>query len=99
MTYSVDAYNLIDKVEGEFSLTIVLSRKKDGWLQMVTAMYGPNDQQRKPHLWREIREVRQRHNLSWIIGGDFNIIRFMNKHRGGIIIIGRELFNEVIDGL
>lgn len=43
VAYNEDFYNLINKVEGEFSLTALLSIKKDEWLQMVTIVYGPNN--------------------------------------------------------
>lgn len=79
VTYNEDIYNLIDTVEGEFTLTTVLGRKRDGWLQMVPTVYVSNDQQRRPQLWREIRRVRERYSMLWIIGGDFNIIKFMDE--------------------
>lgn len=93
-----DIYNLVDTVEGIFTLTTVLSRKMDVWQQIVTLVYGPNDQHRRPDLWREIKGVREQSNMPWIIGGDFDAVRFMDEQRGGDSNHReKELFDEVIN--
>lgn len=78
-------------VKGRFTLTEVLIRRIDVWQQMVTSVYGPNDQHRWPQLWREIKGVKEQYKMLWIIGGNFSIVRIIDEQRGGIITI-REKF-------
>lgn len=65
---------------------------------MVTSIYGLNDSQRRPQLWREIKGLKKHYNLPSIIGGDFNIVRFTDDRRGGDTNHWeREIFNDVIN--
>lgn len=90
-------FDLIEIWKGEFSLSVKIKRLADGWIQIVTIVYGPNDTQSHPLFWDEIRSIRNRCDSPWNIGGDFNITRFAHEKRGrDHHPRNREMFNEVI---
>lgn len=35
-------FDLIDHKEGRYSLSVIVERRADGWMQMVMAVYGPH---------------------------------------------------------
>ena len=51
-------------------------------------------------LWEELGDIRGLWNDPWCIGGDFNMIRFLNERRkGGRLSPSMRRFSEVIDDL
>lgn len=50
---------------------------------LITAVYGPNSGQRRSDFWSELDAVRARWAGLWCIGGDFNVIRFLEYKLGG----------------
>lgn len=61
----------------EFSLTLIVKQKSNDWIQKVTATYTPNHRDRRGALWEEIIEISCKNELSWVIGEDFNAVRYM----------------------
>lgn len=72
-------FEIIDSFSGSYYAIVVVRRRADGWSQMVTVVYGPNRSEERTELWKEIKEVRSLYDKPWIIGGDFNIIRYGHK--------------------
>lgn len=66
-----------------FSVSIIVEdlSARSKWL--LTAVYGPDDGQRRKELWKELNEVRGCWNGAWCIGGDWNIIRFPSERLEG----------------
>lgn len=71
----------------------------DRWVQIVTAVYGPNDKRLRTQFWKELTAIRDKHGEPWILGGDFNITRFANERRGHRTHKDREEFNLFISQL
>lgn len=48
-------------------------------------------------MWNEIREIGRQNNLPWVIGGDFNVVRYMEESRRDDNVPYRDAFNIIID--
>lgn len=67
---------------------------------MVIAIYGPNQSGRRANLWSEILRVRSWRLGTWVIGGDFNVVRFSDVRKGEDLNVQyRGQFNELIANL
>jgi len=67
----------------------------------LTAIYGENGHIDRRKMWEDLKMVEP-HNLKpWIVGGDFNCIRWPNEKCGGSGMneIAAKEFNECIDNL
>lgn len=60
----------------EASIEELTPKKKSQRKQIITAAYGPNRRRFRPQFWKDIRSIRNGWNLPWIIGRDFNDVRF-----------------------
>lgn len=69
--------------EREFSLSTMVVRVSDGWVQTISTIYGPNDSCLRPPFCNKIRHLRNINEGAWIITGDYDIIRFASERRGG----------------
>lgn len=49
----------------------------------MTAVYGPNQSSRWSDLWSEILRVRSLRSGPWVIGGVFNVVKFLDEKNGG----------------
>lgn len=58
------------------SLFVIVRCKSDNWMEIVSAVYGPNHSVDRGDFWNEIQEVQNWKQLLWIIGGDFNFVHF-----------------------
>lgn len=70
---------LIDNLQSPCSITIVLRTRADGYVWMLTNVYGPAERGGKEVLWDEFWFVRGLWQLPWILGGDFNCIIYILK--------------------
>lgn len=63
-------------------------------------VYGLNQSGHQADLWSEILRVRSWRSGPWIIGGDFNIVRFSDERKGrDLNNRDRGKFNELISNL
>lgn len=53
---------------------------------MATSVYGPATVNPKAAFWQELSQVVGMWNYPWLIGGDFNAIRYPNGKRAGCAI-------------
>ncbi len=58
---------------GSYSVNIVLRRKADGLLFMVSNIYGPNRASLRPDFFLELRSICSRTVGHWAVLGDFNV--------------------------
>lgn len=72
-----------DSWNGKFSSSVVVKDVGLGYSWVVTNVYGPNDARLRDEFWAELEDVRNRWDLPWCVGGDFNVIRFSHEKRGG----------------
>lgn len=68
---------------GQFSVSVLLKdvRSIAEWVAM--SVYGPATINEKVAFWQELSQVAGMWNCPWLIGGDFNAIRYPNEKRGG----------------
>lgn len=90
-------YEVLDTWALEFTLTVIVKPKANDWIQKFTTTYEPNQRDRKGALWDEIMEISCRNELPWVIGGDFNVVRYVKERRwGDHNTHDREVFNKII---
>ena len=73
---------LLDRV-GYCQMSVLFQDLENNADCVITAIYGPNLNQRRQEFWIELDTVRDRWNGAWCIGGDFNVIRFPEDKLGG----------------
>lgn len=56
-------YEILDSWAMEFTLTVILKQKANGWIQKITTTYGPNQRDRRGVLWDEIMEISYTNEL------------------------------------
>lgn len=90
-------YEVLDTWAMEFTLTVIVKQKNNGWIQKITVIYRPNQRDRRGALWDEIMEISCRNKLPWVIRGDFNVVRYVEERKGGDQNTQNiEVFNEII---
>lgn len=73
----------MDSLAKKFTQTVIVRQRINGWVQKITAVYRPNQRDRRAALWNEILEINDHYNLLWVIGGDFNVVIFLEEREGG----------------
>ena len=76
----------MDEFVGRFSVSILLKDVRCNAEWVATSVYGPSNAHEKVDLWVELSRMAGRWNLPWLLGGDFNVIRFPNEKKGGCTI-------------
>jgi len=51
---------------------------------VISGVYGPSYMELKAAFWEEFAHLSCYVNELWIIGGDFNITRYIDEHRGNL---------------
>lgn len=83
--------------KGEFSVSAEVEDLGTNKRQLITSVYGPNSNSKRPDLWRELNSIRGSWNGAWCVGGDRNIVRFPSKKLGGHISAAMSLFSDWIN--
>jgi hypothetical protein len=65
---------MTDSVVGTFSVSCCWKGITDGLVWACTGIYGPNADNLRASLWRELVDVRQRWNVPRCAIGDFNVV-------------------------
>lgn len=68
-------FTIVDSWIKEFSITVLLSNKYDNFSWLFTTVYGPVISSKRTDFLNEIRCISQLGFSSWLICGDFNLIR------------------------
>lgn len=76
-------YKVLDVLPKEYTLTVIVKQRSDDWIQKITTTCSPNFRERRGTLWDEIRKIGRQDNYPWVIGGDFNVVRYRDEHKGG----------------
>ena len=77
---------VLEKLEvllGTFLVSVKWQGVEDGFIWACTRVYGPNDNSVRGHMRDELVGIQQYWNIPWCCIGDFNIVRFPSKQRGG----------------
>lgn len=63
-------------------------------------VHEPNNKTMRRAFWEELRALNDKWNRPWVIGGDFNVVRFQHEWKGGDCNIrDKERFNSLIGEL
>ncbi|KAF5177633.1 hypothetical protein FRX31_032778 [Thalictrum thalictroides] len=82
LAWNSDYVEVIDKIDGAFSVTITCILKENQFSWMMTGVYGPCKDDERNHFIEELYDLRAWSDLPWCIGGDFNVTRFVHERRG-----------------
>jgi hypothetical protein len=51
---------------------------------MFTSIYGLSTVNLRNNFWNELSNIRTLSNVAWLIGGNFNVIRYRSERKGMI---------------
>jgi len=74
----------------------------DKEVYLVTNVYGPQRLYGELKLLDSLQELRERHaSIPWILGGDFNMIKYLSKKKGGTRTLNKDscAFQSFIDNM
>jgi hypothetical protein len=80
--YNKDKFELLNKWILNFSITLLIRNKTDGYIWMFTTVYGPTLLNLRNDFWNELNNIRTFFDVAWIIGGDFNVVRYRSERKG-----------------
>ena len=75
----------VEKVEeavGCFSVSCRFKNVGNQFKWAFTGLYGPNSNKRRRKMWEELTGLISWWDVSWCLGGDFNIICFLLERLG-----------------
>ena len=65
---------------------------------MLTNAYGPHEQAERKWFFSELTQLREMHQVPWVLTGDFNIVRFSEDRNGkGNNASASNLFNNFVN--
>ena len=70
----------MDSFRETFSLSIKFRNLLDNFEWWLTGVYGPCVANLKCNFLDELRHLQTIVDLNWVLGSDFNIIRFTHEH-------------------
>lgn len=73
----------LDEHVGRYSVSALLRDVRCGAVWVVILVYGPNHSSDNKAFWGELNQVAGLWSHPWVIGGDFNVIRFSHEKKGG----------------
>lgn len=90
----------LDEFIGSFSVLVLVRDLRKGVYWVDTCVYGPCSSFDRKDFWAELDSMASKWNRPWVVGGDFNVIKFSNEKKGGRSIspVMRE-FSDWIRGL
>jgi hypothetical protein len=68
---------------GDYVVACMFKNVADGFEWAFARVYGPNDNSDRRWLWDEMAGLLSFWELPWVLGGDFNVIRFPSERSGG----------------
>lgn len=82
-------YKVDDFIVKNLTLSIKISYPKDSnnlhwWL---TAVYGSSKRENRGDFWMELEEIKSNCLPRWLMGGDFNIVRWQSETTAKNIVI------------
>ena len=80
-------WHKLDEFVGRFSVSILLHDVRSNVEWVASSIYGPTVASDREDFWLELSAVAGRWNCPWVLGGDFNLIRFPNEKRGGCLVL------------
>ncbi|XP_020086093.1 uncharacterized protein LOC109708688 [Ananas comosus] len=75
-------FDCVREHSGRFSLTVVLKRKVDGKMFMITNVHGPTAPNLKADFFLELRSISATSSGAWVVLGDFNVLLSIQDKNG-----------------
>ena len=89
---------MLEVEKGQFLLSCKFKNCGDDFSWVFTTVYGPSIGPNKDCLWEGLGAIKGMWVKPWVIGGDFNIIRFPEeRNREGRITMSMRRFSQIID--
>lgn len=89
---------MVEKIEdclGDYMVACLFKNVTNGYQWAFTRIYGSNLDHTQSLLWDELAGLSSIWDLTWCIGGDFNVTQFLSERSGGSsfnpIVVGRLL--------
>jgi hypothetical protein len=77
-----DKLEIINQFLLTFSITLIFKNKTSGYVWMYSTIYGSTINSQRNIFWQELSHIRSISNLPWLIGGDFNVVRYRSEKKG-----------------
>jgi hypothetical protein len=74
----------IDEALGLFTASCKFRCVAFGYVWAFTRVYGPHDVFARRIFWEEMSGVNSWWGVPWVVGGDFNMVRFLSKRSGAV---------------
>ena len=71
-------YSIQSVFKGNFSVSIQVG-SNNGASWWLSAIYGPAKRKNRPMFWEELEKLKSFCLPTWILGGDFNVIRWKEE--------------------
>ena len=78
---------LISSTSGSFVLSVTLPHATEHWSTLISSAYGPNDISLRDSFRKELTPISSSWSGIWLIGGEFNIIRFLLKEKIILVVV------------
>ena len=78
---------LVEKVEdavGSYYVSCKFKNVSDQKIWMYSGVYGPNVDKERGLMWDELARIRSWWGVPWVVGGDFNVVRFPSERMGSV---------------
>lgn len=68
-----------DEFSGNFSISVLSMDLVLGKEWLFTGVYGPASTSDRTDFWAELLRIKERWQGPWVVGGDYNVIRFAHE--------------------
>lgn len=83
LVWNGDYWYKLDEFVGKYSVSVLLKDVRCDVLWVATSVYGPTNISEKAVILAELTGIAGLWNNPWVIGEDFNVIRFPNVNQEG----------------
>ena len=83
LSIKTDTMELLDHSDGEFHIKFNIRNKSDNFVWSLVAVYGAAQEEFKAAFLRELVNLAKDKSHPIIIGGDFNMLRYLREKSKG----------------
>lgn len=82
LVWNSTLWQMVDAYVGSILVSVLVKDVHTHVEWVATSVCGPNQSSDRSAFWAELSSIAGRWQHSWVIGGDFNIIRFSSEKGG-----------------